>query len=48
MGKRRLIGKIVILKELEQQILKEFICNVLINYKKEVKKEVKNKKIGEK
>ena len=39
MGKRRLIGKIVILKELEQQILKEFICNVLINYKKEVKKD---------
>lgn len=35
------IGKIVILKELEQQILKEFICNVLINYKKEVKKIVR-------
>ena len=46
MGKRRLIGKIVILKELEQQILKEFICNVLINYKKEVKKDSKKIRIS--
>ena len=40
------IGKIVILKELEQQILKEFICNVLINYKKEVKKDSKKIRIS--
>ena len=40
------IGKIVILKELEQQILKEFFCNVLINYKKEVKKDSKKIRIS--
>ena len=40
------IGKIVIFKELEQQILKEFICNVLINYKKEVKKDSKKIRIS--
>lgn len=40
------IGKIVILKELEQQILKEFICNVLINYKKAVKKDSKKIRIS--
>lgn len=40
------IGKIVILRELEQQILKEFICNVLINYKKEVKKDSKKIRIS--
>lgn len=40
------IGKIVILKELEQQILKEFICNVLINYKKEIKKDSKKIRIS--
>ena len=40
------LGKIVILKELEQQILKEFICNVLINYKKEVKKDSKKIRIS--
>lgn len=40
------IGKIVILKELEQQILKEVICNVLINYKKEVKKDSKKIRIS--